>query len=258
MTKSIAIFGGAGFLGRKICETGVNLGWSVTSISRSGTPPNSQPWTKKVAWEKGDILLPPSYEDKIKSKTAVVHSIGLLFEGLDYKSRINTNFNFLNDLKGLSNQVKGPNPMEKSYEKSYEALQRDSAVLLADAYIKNLEKPVFVYISADGKPPVVPDGYLTTKREAEFELSCKSLRGIFMRPSFMFDKDEHGTGRDVLKGVVNLAHGVKSTVLGDSVSYINKLVRPAVSTDQVARAVFEKIEDETFSGVVTLEELQKK
>lgn len=258
MSKSIAVFGGAGLLGRKICETGVRLGYSVTSISRSGTAPNAQPWTKQVNWEKGNILEPKSYEDKIRSKTAVIHSIGLLFEGLDYKSRINSNFNFLNDLKGLSNWVKGPNPMEKSYAQSYAALQRDSAVLLADAYIQKLEKPVFVYVSADNKPPVVPDDYLTTKREAEFELACKPLRAILMRPSVMFDKDEHGTRRNVLKNVIDLAHGVKSTVLGDSVSYINKLVRPTVSTDQVAKAIFEKIEDETFSGVVTLEEIQRK
>lgn len=261
MSKSIAIFGGNGFVGRKICQVGIALGYNVTSFSRSGNSPReTAPWVDKVTWEQGNIFDPSTYEAKLKGKTAVVHSIGLLFENLDYKKSMNSNFNFLNDIQNLSNLIKGPNPMKKDKFNTYEAVQRDSAVILAEAYLEQqAEDPTFVYMSADQQLPLIPEGYITTKREAEFELSCKpNLRLILMRPGFIYDNDlSPSNNRKLLSSVLELGYGVKSGIFGDNVGLLNTLVRPPVSVEQVARTIFRKIEDKDFNGVVPLEEIRK-
>lgn len=265
--KSIAVVGGNGFLGRKICEVGVRLGWNVTSLSRSGKPPApvsflDNGWISKVKWAQADLFKPESYKSHLKDKTAVVHSVGILFENQSYKQAVNSNFNFLNDVQNLGNMLKGSNPMARDSKTTYEAVQRDLAVILADAYLEASEKnadPTMVYISADIKPPLVPEGYLTTKREAEFELSCKEgLRSISVRPGIMYDESELLTNnRKLFSKFLGVGYKVKNRVLGDSIPALNGLVRPPVSTEKVALKVYEKIGDKSFSGVVPLEQMAK-
>lgn len=265
--NSIAVVGGNGFLGRKICEVGVRLGWNVTSLSRSGKAPAAvsyvdNAWISKVQWAQADLFQPETYEKHLAGKTAVVHSVGILFENQSYKQAVNSNFNFLNDMQKLGNMLKGSNPMARESEQTYEAVQRDLAVFLADAYLKaaeNVADPTFVYISADNKPPLVPEGYITTKREAEFEISCKpGLRSIFMRPGIMYDESELlSNKRKLFSKFLDLGYKAKSGVLGDAVPALNALVRPPVSTEKVALKIYEKIDDKTFSGVVPLEQIAK-
>lgn len=265
--SSIAVIGGNGFLGRKICEVGVRLGWNVTSLSRSGKAPTpvsylDNAWIPKVQWAQADLFQPESYKPHLVGKAAVVHSVGILFENQSYKQAVNSNFNFLNDMQNLGNMLKGSNPMARDTQLTYEAIQRDLAVLLADAYLEAMEKdsgPTFVYISADNKPPLVPEGYLTTKREAEFELSCKKgLRSILMRPGMMYDESELlSNNRKLFSKFLDLGYKVKSGVLGDGIPVLNGLVRPPVSTEKVALKIYEKIDDKQFSGVVPLEQIAK-
>ena len=116
MVKSIAVFGGNGFLGRKICEVGVRRGYDVASFSRHGEPPEAvvhQPWVAKVNWEQADIFQPLTYQDKLKNYSTIVHSIGILFENQSYKKAMNSNFNFLSDIQNLANNIMGSNPMQK-------------------------------------------------------------------------------------------------------------------------------------------------
>mmetsp|Transcript_37211 Transcript_37211/g.42473 ORF Transcript_37211/g.42473 Transcript_37211/m.42473 type:complete len:366 (-) Transcript_37211:127-1224(-) len=53
---NVAVFGGSGFVGRRVCSTLVKTGCNVVSISRSGAPPsyytNDEEWAKKVEWLK--------------------------------------------------------------------------------------------------------------------------------------------------------------------------------------------------------------
>lgn len=266
MSKSIAIFGGSGFLGKKICETGIGLGYNVTSFSRSGKPPSTtkpDSWISKVNWESANIFEPKTYQDKLIGQTAVIHSIGIIFENQVYKKSMNSNFNFLNDIQNLSNFLKGNNPMKKDKYNTYEAIQRDSAVILAEAYLAQEQRqeqdPAFVYISADQQIPLIPEGYIKTKREAEFELSLKpDLRTILMRPGVLFNEgDPPLNNRKLLTHLVEIGYDVKNLLIGDKVSYINNLIRPPCSTEQVASKIFEKIEDQQFNGVVTVDEIRK-
>lgn len=278
LSRTIAVFGGNGFLGRKICETGVQLGYNVISFSRSGEPPKevaSKTWVKNVQWEKSNLMDPSTYKAKLKNVDTVVHSVGLLFENQSYKKSLNSNFSSLTD---FTNFLKGSNPMAKDEGNSIEAIQRDSAVLLGDAFLEAHETegktkkkkarattdesklPTYVYISAETKPPTVPDTYLTSKREAEFELSCKpGLRTIILRPGFMYEVGHEGSpnARDVLANFMKLGYSVKEGVLGDKVEFINNIVKPAVSTDKVAFKLYEKVEEEAFKGVVGLDDIVK-
>ncbi|KAG7663333.1 uncharacterized protein J8A68_003165 [[Candida] subhashii] len=264
MSKSIAVFGGNGFVGHKICEIGVLRGYNVTSFSRTGDPPQNiihQPWIKKVEWERADIFNSDSYVNKLKDFNTIVYSIGILFENQSYKKTMNTNFNFLNDIQHLANSINGANPMKKDGNSTYEAIQRDAAVLLADKFVQEKPDPPrnFVYISADSCPPLVPSGYLSTKREAEFELSCKEgLRGIFMRPGIMYDETHEGalTTRDVFLRALKLGIATKETVLGKK--FAAELVRPVMSTEQVAKTLFDKLEEPDFKGPVSAEEILKR
>lgn len=260
LQKSIAIFGGNGFLGRKICEVGVELGYKVGAFSRSGLAPASVngKWVDQVSWNKADIFDAKTYEDQLKEYDTVVHSIGLLFENQSYKKSMNSNFSFLQDIQRLANTVKGGNPMEKNEFNTYGAIQRDSAVLLADTLLKDHDKGNYVYISADQALPIVPEEYITTKREAEFELSCKpNLRTIIMRPGFMYDDSDKHTNRDLLKNLLTLGYSTKELVLGDKIGFLNKLVRPPVSTEKVAWTIYEKLQDEEFKGIVSLDEIAR-
>ncbi|KAI5952154.1 hypothetical protein KGF57_004159 [Candida theae] len=304
MTKSIAVFGGNGFLGRKICEVGINRGYNITSYSRSGQPPQSPhhqsppaTWISQVSWQKCDIFnpresIPPH---KLGQFDTIVHSIGLLFEDASYKKSMNSNFGVLQDVQKLANRVlgSGVNPMQKDkVNSSYEAVQRDSAVLIADEYIEarldalkeeeekkkkkknknsnSADSPTgaivgnYVYISADQNPPIVPQRYIITKREAEFELSNKPhLRSILMRPGIMYEEktgdtnEQHFSNRDVLVKGLKLGVSLKNAVLGEQ--FLSGVVRPVVSTTQVANAIFDKLEDGHFKGgVVPVEEIEQK
>lgn len=265
MSRSIAVFGGNGFLGKKICEVGVRLGWSVTSLSRSGTPPtpvshSDHLWISNVNWVSADLFNADSYKQHVANKTAVVHSVGMLFENLDYKKAINSNFSFLNDFQRLASMLKGPNPLTKNHNLTYEAVQRDTAVMLADAYLeglKDIENPSYVYISAEMKPPIVPEGYLTTKREAEFELSCKpNLRSILLRPGVMYDESAPLQEKRKLFGkFLGLGYTLKEGIIGDKIPIFNELIRPPVSTEKVALTLYKKLEDPEASGVVSLDEI---
>ncbi|KAL6675873.1 hypothetical protein ACI3L0_003557 [Candidozyma auris] len=265
MSQSIAVFGGNGFLGRKICEVGVRMGWSVTSLSRSGNPPkptshSDHQWISSVNWQAADLFNPDTYKEHVANKNAVVHSVGILFENSDYKKAINSNFSFLNDFSRLASMLKGPNPLTKNHNSTYEAIQRDTAVMLADTYIENskeVENPSYVYISAEMKPPIVPEGYLTTKREAEFELSCKpGLRSIFLRPGIMYDESAPLVEkRKLFSKFLSLGYSVKEGVLGDKIPVFNELIRPPVSTEQVAIMLYRKLEDPEANGVVSLDDI---
>lgn len=262
---SIAIFGGNGFLGLALVRHGVKRGYDVLAISRRGEPPagiEAQPWASSVQWLKGNIFEPNTYADKLKGVDTVVHSIGLLFEDPRYKKIANSNLKLVDDIAQTISwaALKGSNPMDRSYYHTYEAVQRDLAVVLADTFVQaNPDKGhTMVYISADSQPPLVPLDYLTTKREAEFELLNKpDLRAILMRPGFMYDAHSHHfANRDIVKGVLQIGYSIKDCLFGNKIKALNNAIKPPVLTDQVAEAMYAKIELGTL-GVVPLDEIKK-
>ncbi|CAR25244.1 ubiquinone biosynthesis protein COQ11 [Lachancea thermotolerans CBS 6340] len=267
--SSLLVFGGNGFLGRRICQTAVEKGFQVTSLSRSGSPPRTanrwdKEWIDKVHWEKCDVLDPKSYTQYLKDADNVVHSIGILLEDSSYKAQINGKLSF--DPKNLLKW--GPNPMKNNPNFTYEVMNKKTALMLAEEFSKvqradSARERTMSYISADRGFPGLPSGYIKSKREAEAGIMRheQQFRPILVRPGFMFDELDASLKtldvRSQLKHVLEMLNWGNDWLLGRRIDFINQLIRPTVSTQQVSRALLQKIESPDFKGVLTLEEIIK-
>ncbi|SCW00602.1 LAFE_0C07822g1_1 [Lachancea fermentati] len=267
--KSLLVFGGNGFLGRRICQVAVEHGYQVTSLSRSGRPPPlsaswEKEWISEVKWQQCDIFNAQSYGQHLKGASNVVHSIGILFEDSGYKKRIRGKSLFT-----APDLLKwGANPLKNDPKFTYDMMNKQSALNLAKDFAKpensNEEaRRTFTYISADRGFPLIPKGYIQSKREAEMGLMRleESIRPIIMRPGFMYDENfdsaEHRDVRSHVKSFVETLNCGNQLLLRGKIPFVNELIRPTVSTQQVGRAIIKNIEDPSFEGVCTLEQILK-
>ncbi|GAA5845648.1 hypothetical protein JCM9279_006061 [Rhodotorula babjevae] len=214
----VCIFGGNGFVGSAVARKAVARGWHVVSVSRSGTPfatpaGHTPSWVNEVEWRKGSPFDPATYDSVLPSCDALVSTLGTLFE-TSYKDKGVAKP--LSVLKALAENLTGSrgNPLAKeARERSYERLNRDSALALFDAFHSSrtpsssaaLSPSPFVFISAeDIFRPFVPARYIETKRQAEAEIWRRahgvaaergaaaaaavqpSVRPVFVRPSLMY------------------------------------------------------------------------
>ena len=54
----VAVLGGSGFVGSRVCKTLVDSGANVISVSASGVAPAwaaGEPWAKSVEWKKNEL-----------------------------------------------------------------------------------------------------------------------------------------------------------------------------------------------------------
>ncbi|OAL43749.1 NAD(P)-binding protein [Pyrenochaeta sp. DS3sAY3a] len=274
--KKLVVCGGNGFLGTRICKAAANRGWSVTSISRSGTPhwssvsasPNPPEWASNVSWEKGDILNPSSYTPHLENATAVIHSMGILLEA-DYKGVISGRESPIKGLQRAFSATKAGTqnpfevkegealrPQESDGQLTYEVMNRDTAVSLAkESSSRNV--PTFLYISAAAGTPILPARYISTKREAESLISTSfpSMRSIFIRAPFMWDSSRTFTvpiaAGGMLASVVNSAVGGRLTWLMGAGG-----IKP-LKADLVGEAVVEALEDSDVKGPVEVPEIER-
>lgn len=271
MVPKLLVFGGNGFLGRRICQEAVQNGFQVLSLSRSGRAPQPQApqdkhWIGEVQWEAADVFNPQSYNRYLRDATDVVHSLGILLEDESYKTKVRNPFNKSFDLKSLLPSF-GSNPLDKKNPNfTYERMNKESAIILAQAFNKSLEShenkpenmPTFTYISADRGFPLIPKGYINSKRQAEVELMKfeNIFRPILMRPGFMFDEYKTSAdARSYLHNGLELLNCGNRVLLGNKVQFVNDLIRPTVSTQQVSRTILTKIKNPNFMGVVSLESM---
>lgn len=144
--RKLVVCGGNGFLGSRICKAAAHRGWTVTSISRSGTPhwssvsssPTPPDWAEKISWQKGDILDPASYTQHLEGADAVIHSMGILLEA-DYKGVISGRESPIKGLQRAFSRTKAGTqnplarkqgeklePQEKDGQLTYEVMNRDT------------------------------------------------------------------------------------------------------------------------------------
>lgn len=212
-------------------------------------------WLSQVQWQSADLFDPSSYNHHLKDAHTVVHSVGILLENQNYKAAVNSNSGALSD---FFNFMKPGNPLKKEPNLSYDSVNRNSAILLAESFIESTTAPdpSFVYISADRGFPGIPSGYIRSKREAELELATLKLRSIFARPGFMYDEEAGPENmRSVMHKFVDTLNWSNQTLLGGRITVLNDLIRPTVSTQKVAHSIISKIKDPHFEGILSLEEL---
>lgn len=96
MTKSIAVVGGTGFLGSRICREAALRGMNVVSLSRSAPSASllAHHWAEKVEWRAADVLAPPvdgqapEWKSLLEGRDAVVHCVGQLLADASYKDAL--------------------------------------------------------------------------------------------------------------------------------------------------------------------------
>ncbi|KAH3668086.1 hypothetical protein OGAPHI_001840 [Ogataea philodendri] len=255
MSKLI-VFGGSGFLGKRICQNAVGRGLDVVSVTSSGSKPRQlgphEKWADKVEWTKGDVFKPHTYKHLLPDASGVVHSMGILLENQNYKKVVQSNDDLLGEIQSF---FKTPNPMKKNVFNTYEKMNHESAIVLAETLIEvNKNKPAFAYISADRGFPGIPSGYIESKRKAEFELyqMQPNIRPILMRPGFMFDETNTTDTRTKLKNLLNVAGYANETIL---LHLLDGLIRPPISTQVVANWCVDRLLDPEFHGPVLLDEM---
>ena len=138
---------------------------------------------------------------------------------------------------------------EKDGQITYELINRDSAIALAQEAERGGAK-TFVYISAAAGAPILPSRYITTKREAENTIASNmtNLRNIFIRPGFLYDNSRKFTLPIAASGLVGST--VNSLVGGNLTRIFGAAVEKPLKVDLVAEAVVEAIADESTKGVV--------
>lgn len=276
MIPKLIVFGGNGFLGKRICQEAVTSGYQVVSVSRSGKAPhsnelNDKQWMQEVQWTAADIFKSDSYHELLNNATNVVHSLGILLENENYKQTLSKSPTYDSKSRLLSFGA-GPNPLKKSSPYfTYEMMNKQSAIILADTFKQKILKKSkkeqekanqrsFTYISADKGFPLIPSGYINSKREAEIELEKmqRYFRPIIVRPGFMFDEHRNAIGpRSFIHTALELLYCGNKFLLRNKLQLLNDLIRPTVSTQQVSKSVLKNIENPDFKGVVTLEEILK-
>jgi len=203
MLPSVLVVGGNGFIGSAVCKAALAKGMTVTSISSSGKPfttprGHSPSWTSKVTWVSADALLPSSYAHLLPGCTAVVHTLGTLFEDASYKDALRSG-DFSAFIGSVVGSLRGANPLERKPGGAgrYERMNRDAALRVCEAFVSAKQDPLsskraFVYLSAeDIFRPFVPARYIETKREAEWGIrdimrDHPGYRAAFIRPSLVY------------------------------------------------------------------------
>ncbi|AOW06052.1 hypothetical protein B0I72DRAFT_138572 [Yarrowia lipolytica] len=261
MSKNLVVFGGNGFLGRHICKQALSKGWAVTSISRSGPPKNAESWMSKVQWKRADVFEPSTYTNELEKASAVIHSMGILLEGGNYKQGLNGGVK-----DALCGLVKGSNPMAKDPNFSYDKMNRLSAVLTATAFADTVpmdERKPYVMVSAEKTSNLIPDGYITSKRMAETEISdLTNLRSVFLRPAFMYESSgdrqfgiHKSTPRDALAEALKVGFGAQ-TVARSFFPALPQFIQPPLSVNVVAEAAVDAL-NEDIEGVIALAALKR-
>jgi len=274
--KKLVVCGGSGFLGSRICKSAIARGWEVTSISRSGEPQwdtitssSSTPfWAHKVTWESADILKPATYAPHLHNANYVVHSMGILLEA-DYKGVLQGKESPLSGLSRAFSAAKAGSqnpltrerdedltPQERDGQFTYELMNRDTAITLAkEAAAEKVD--AFVYISAAGGAPVLPQRYIKTKREAESTIASEFplMRSVFIRPGFLFDSSRAFTVP--LAAMVQLGVLFNKATMHAFGALMGAAGTPPLKADLVADAVVEALSDENCKGPVETEEIKQ-
>ncbi|KAF3915389.1 hypothetical protein AA313_de0207657 [Arthrobotrys entomopaga] len=192
--------------------------------------------------------------------------MGLLLEA-DYKDVLRGKENPISGLRkafqsGGSAWPKSANPLDKvpgddiptgdaSRQLTYERLNRDSALMAAKQFVESssAKSKTFLYISAAAGFPVLPQRYISTKREAEELLTqVQDFRSIFFRPGFMYSHERAFTVPiSYLTSVSSTMNKLTGNIFG---GLLGAAGAAPMDVEKVGRAVIQAIDDESIRGPV--------
>jgi hypothetical protein len=234
--------------------------WS--SVTSESTAPA---WSKSVNWKSANILNPETYKDSLENADAVVHSMGILLEA-DYKGVVSGQVSPIAGLQRAFSSTKvgaNANPMEansiepgeKDGQITYELMNRDSAIILANtAAAANVG--TFGYISAAAGAPILPKRYITTKREAESTIASKfpKMRSFFVRPGFLYDSSR---GFTIPMAALTYGGFIANSLTGGNLTWLMGAggSKP-LKADLVAESVIEGLSDDGIKGPVETQEIE--
>lgn len=191
------------------------------------------------------ILLEADYKGVISGRESPISGLKRAFSTTKAGSQNPLTRNADEDLK----------PQEKDGQITYELMNRDSAITLAQ--LANSEKvPAFAYISAAGGAPVLPKRYIETKRQAESTISSEfpAMRSIFIRPGMLYDSSRIITmPLAAATGLGTVFNGLTGGIFGGIMGAAG--VKP-LKADIVAEAVVEALDDEKIKGPVEVPEIE--
>ena len=234
--------------------------WS--SVTSSPTAPS---WSKSVTWQSANILSPETYKTALADADAVVHSMGILLEA-DYKGVVSGQLSPITGLQRAFSSTKiGSNknpleadslePGEKDGQITYELMNRDSALILANTAAA-AGVGSFAYISAAAGAPILPKRYITTKREAESTIASKfpRMRSFFVRPGFLYDGSR---GFTIPMAALTYGGFIANSLTGGNLTWLMGAggSKP-LKADLVAEAVVEGLADEGVKGPVETPEIE--
>jgi len=146
-------------------------------------------------------------------------------------------------------------PQEKDGQLTYEIMNRDSAITLAQESNKE-NVDAFVFISAAGGAPVLPQRYIKTKREAESTIASEfpKMRGIFIRPGMLYDSSRAITvPMAAMTGMGAVFNSLTGGILGGFLGAAG--IKP-LKADVVAEAVVEALSEEGVKGPIETAEIE--
>jgi hypothetical protein len=192
------------------------------------------------------ILLEADYKGVISGKESPISGLQRAFSSTKRGSQNPLTRKSGEDLK----------PQEKDGQLTYELMNRDSAITLAQEANKE-RVGAFAYISAAGGAPILPGRYLETKRQAETTISSEfpGMRSFFIRPGFMYDSSRAITvPLAALTGMGSVFNTVTGGIFGGIMGAAGS--KP-MKADLVADAVVEALSDESVKGPVETNEIEE-
>lgn len=193
------------------------------------------------------ILLEADYKGVVSGKESPIAGLKRAFSATKAGSQ--------NPLKrrSVDEELK---PQERDGQLTYEFMNRDSAITLAQEADKEGVK-AFAYVSAAGGAPVLPGRYIQSKRAAESTISSEfpKMRGVFIRPPFLYDSSRAFTvPMAALTGACAAFNSVTAGVFGGFMGAAG--VKP-LKADVVAEALVEALSDESVKGPVEVPEIEQ-
>jgi len=202
---TVAVFGGSGFLGRRICQTLVHEGHSVISVSKGGKPSpyycndntgaGNSNWSDKVDW-RSHCIHPTNVNESEGTKTELSSSSPLLPSLVDDVSLE------LPPIDAAISCIGNVNPAEEWDKLTFFGLAFDDTLLFqqnglvnecAAKIAKRSGAHRFVFLSVSYEVakmlegPI--DGYMSGKRHAEqciYDLFGDEGNSIVLGPSLMY------------------------------------------------------------------------